>query len=309
MTIQDLSNRVQSVLPLERGLFWGGEWHHPEGVATLQSFNPSNSELLGEVHVARPQDADAAVGAARRAFPAWAATPPLDRSRCLREAAARIRANAVDLALLDAADCGNPVKAMVFDAHIAAPLAAGNTVVLKPPEQAPLSTVRLMELLRDLFSPGVLNCVTGGRETGASLASHPDVAAVGLIGSVPAGKAVMKAASATLKRTLLELGGKNAKIFGPVLSVLRWSNTQDMLLAVNSVEFGLTASIWTQDLITAHQTAQAVQSGYVWVNDASSHFTGAPFGGYKHSGLGREESKDELFEFTQIKNVNVSMIP
>ena len=98
------------------------------------------------------------------------------------------------------------------------------------------------------------------------------------------------------------------EIFGPVLSVLRWSNMQDMLLAVNSVEFGLTASIWTQDLITAHQTARAVQSGYVWVNDASSHFTGAPFGGYKHSGLGREESKDELLEFTQIKNVNVSMI-
>ena len=88
MTIQDLSNRVQSVLPLERGLYWGGEWHHPAGVATLQSFNPSTSELLGEVHVARPQDVDAAVGAARRAFPAWAATPPLDRSRCLREAAA-----------------------------------------------------------------------------------------------------------------------------------------------------------------------------------------------------------------------------
>ena len=493
MTLQDLSGRVQSVLPLERGLFWGGEWHHPAGVATLQSFNPSTSELLGEVHVARAQDVDAAVGAAERAFPGWAATPPLDRSRCLREAAARIRANAVDLALLDAADCGNPVKAMIFDAEIAAtqleyfaglvleikgetiptangslnytlreplgvvarifpfnhpfmfaaakiaaPLAAGNTVVLKPPEQASLSTVRLMELLRDLFPPGVLNCVTGGRETGASLASHPDVAAVGLIGSVSAGKAVMKAASATLKRTLLELGGKNAmvvfpdanieravdgairgmnftwcgqscgstsrlflhdsvhdrfvdalvarvraahvpgiatdmattmgalinraqyerslgyvasaqregailvsggrhpadprlqrglfieptiftgvdqsmtvareEIFGPVLSVLRWSDARDMLVAVNSVEFGLTASIWTQDLITAHRTAQSVQAGYVWVNDASAHFAGAPFGGYKQSGLGREESKDELFEFTQIKNVNVSMI-
>ena len=97
------------------------------------------------------------------------------------------------------------------------------------------------------------------------------------------------------------------EIFGPVLSVLRWNDTRDMLSAVNSVEFGLTASIWTQDLITAHQTARAVQSGYVWVNDASAHFAGAPFGGYKQSGLGREESKDELFEFTQIKNVNVSM--
>lgn len=418
----------------------------------------------------------------------------MERSRCLREAAACVRANAVDLALIDAADCGNPVKAMLIDAEvaaaqleyfaglvleikgetlptangslnytlheplgvvarifpfnhpfmfaagkIAAPLAAGNAVVLKPPEQASLSTVRLMELLRDVFPPGVLNCVTGGRDTGAALASHPQVAAVGLIGSVPAGKAVMKAASDTLKRTLLELGGKNAmvvfpdanleravdgaikgmnftwcgqscgstsrlflhesihdrfvealvarvkaahvpgiatdmattmgalinrtqyerslgyiagalregavlasggrhpvdsrlqhglfieptifidveqsmavareEIFGPILSVIRWSDPLDMLAAVNSVEFGLTASIWTRDLVTAHKTAKSVQAGYVWVNDASAHFAGAPFGGYKQSGLGREESKDELFEFTQIKNVNVSMIP
>jgi betaine-aldehyde dehydrogenase len=50
-----------------------------------------------------------------------------------------------------------------------------------------------------------------------------------------------------------------------------------------------------------------VQAGYVWVNDCSVHFTGAPFGGYKQSGVGREESKEELFEFTQLKNVNVSM--
>jgi betaine-aldehyde dehydrogenase len=59
--------------------------------------------------------------------------------------------------------------------------------------------------------------------------------------------------------------------------------------------------------LTAHRTAAALQAGYVWINDCSQHFIGAPFGGYKNSGLGREESKDELFEFTQTKNVNVWM--
>lgn len=488
----DLSSRVPSILPTQQGQSWGGHWHARAGAQMLDSINPSTGELLARVQLATTDDVDAAVRSARDAFPAWAATPPLERARRLREAAARIRANAADLALLDAADCGNPVKAMLFDAEIAAtqleffaglvleikgetiptangslnytrreplgvvarifpfnhpfmfaagkiaaPLAAGNTVVIKPPEQAPLSTLRLMELLADLFPPGVLNCVVGGRDIGAALVSHPQVAAVGLIGSVPAGKAVLHGAADTMKRTLLELGGKNAmviypdadleravdgavrgmnftwcgqscgstsrlflhesvhdrfveqmvallaerhrpglathmdttmgalinrtqyerslgfiasareeganlvaggahpkdaalakgffieptvftgvtpamrlareEVFGPVLSVLRWRTEDELYAAVNGTELGLTASIWTRDLVTAHRAAARVEAGYVWVNDCSSHFMGAPFGGYKQSGLGREESKDELFEFTQIKNVNISL--
>jgi len=97
-------------------------------------------------------------------------------------------------------------------------------------------------------------------------------------------------------------------VFGPVPSVLRWGREDEMFDAVNSTEFGLTASIWTRDLVTAHRAAARMEAGYVWVNDCSSHFIGAPFGGYKQSGLGREESKDELYEFTQVKNVNVSML-
>ena len=320
---------------------------------------------------------------------------------------------------------------------IAAPLAAGNTVVIKPPEQAPLSTIKLMELLAEVFPPGVLNCVVGGRDTGAALASHPHVAAIALIGSVPAGKAVLHAAADTMKRSLLELGGKNAmviypdadmsravdgairgmnftwcgqscgstsrlvvhdsvhdallselvprlqaahrpgiathmattmgalvnrvqydktlsyiesarsegatlatggkhptdaslargnfieptvftgvtpamkvareEVFGPVLSVMRWRDEDEMFGIVNGIELGLTASIWTQNLKTAHRAAARVEAGYVWINDCSAHFIGAPFGGYKQSGMGREESKDELLEFTHVKNVNVSL--
>ena len=80
----------------------------------------------------------------------------------------------------------------------AAPLAAGNTIVVKPPEQAPLSSLRLAELLDGLLPPGVFNVVPGGREAGAALASHPGVAKIALIGSVPTGRAVMRAAADTV---------------------------------------------------------------------------------------------------------------
>jgi betaine-aldehyde dehydrogenase len=97
------------------------------------------------------------------------------------------------------------------------------------------------------------------------------------------------------------------EIFGPVLSVLSWRDEDALFAAVNGVPFGLTGSIWTQDLQTAHRNAARVQAGYLWINDCSSHFLGTPFGGIKQSGLGREESKDELFEFTHVKNVNVNV--
>lgn len=486
--VEDLSPFVEHVLPRQRGHYWGGAWHTGTGGTLATSINPSTEAPLAQFALGSAQDVDQAVRAARAAAPQWAATPPLQRGRMLRRAADIIRAHALELALLDAADCGNPVKAMQMDAEIAAtqleyfaglvletkgetlptangslnytlreplgvvarifpfnhpfmfaagkmaaPLAAGNTVVLKPPQQAPLSTLRLMELLEDLFPPGVLNCVVGGREVGAALADHPDVAAVGLIGSVGAGKAVLHATADGMKRSLLELGGKNPlivypdadfdaavegavrgmnftwcgqscgstsrllvheslhdhflealiallakrhvpgiatdmrstmgalvdraqydkslhyiesarsegarvvhggrrpagmekgffieptvladvvphhrvareEVFGPVLSVLRWRDEQSMLDIANGLEFGLTASVWTENLSTAHLAALRLQAGYVWINECSVHIPGAPFGGYKQSGVGREECLQELHEFTQTKNVNV----
>ncbi len=102
---------------------------------------------------------------------------------------------------------------------LAAPLAAGNTVVMKPPEQAPLSSLVLARLLRDILPPGVVNIVTGdGPTTGAALVRHPRVRRIALIGSVEAGRAVMAAASAELKTVSLELGGKNPIIVCPDLA-------------------------------------------------------------------------------------------
>ena len=318
-----------------------------------------------------------------------------------------------------------------------APLVTGNTLIVKPADQTPLTSLRIAELWEGVFPPGVFNVVTGGRDAGVALVAHPKVAKIGFIGSVAAGRAVMSGASATLKALTLELGGKNAliacadaapdevadgvvrgmnfryvtgqscnstsrvylhdaihdatlaeivkrvgeikvglptervtemsclssqaqfdktmsyiklgieggarlayggkrpadpklargffveptvfadvtddmriareEIFGPVVSILRWTDEDDLLSRVNALDVGLTASIWTHDLDRAHRLASRVEAGYIWINGASTHYVGVPFGGYKQSGMGREESIEELLACTQIKNVNVTL--
>src|SRR5262249_59131615 len=95
------------------------------------------------------------------------------------------------------------------------------------------------------------------------------------------------------------------EIFGPVVSILRWSEEADVLARVNALDYGLTASIWTHDLDRAHRLASRVEAGYIWVNGASTHHVGIPFGGVKQSGLGGEESVEELHACTPIKKRHV----
>ncbi len=478
-------------LPANRGVYYGGAWHEPASGRFEETLNPSTGASLGCVAVGNAADVDAAVAAARRGFAEWRDVVPLERARILRQIAVVLRKHAPELALIDAANCGNPVREMVNDAAVAAaqldffaglvtevkgasipmgpdavnfsvrepvgvvarifpfnhpfmfaagksaaPLAVGNSVVIKPPDQAPLSTLRLAELIDGLLPSGVFNVVPGDRDTGAALVAHRDVAMAAIIGSVAAGRAVMRGAGETVKPLLLELGGKNAliaypdadpddvaagvvagmnfawcgqscgstsrafiherlydavqervkarvaafrpglatdpattmgaivsraqldrvfgyiesakregarlisggtcptdpalaggffvlptvfadvtpamriareEIFGPVLAILKWSDEARMLADVNAVEYGLTCSIWTNDLSTAHRTAMAVQAGYVWINEVGKHFLGAPFGGVKQSGFGREECFGEMLHFTQEKNIHVKL--
>ena len=97
------------------------------------------------------------------------------------------------------------------------------------------------------------------------------------------------------------------EIFGPVLSVIEWTDEDEMLGAVNGVRFGLTASIFTRDLVAAHRLAARVESGYIWVNTVERRWIGVPFGGFKDSGTSTEYSADELFAYSQIKSVNISL--
>jgi len=94
------------------------------------------------------------------------------------------------------------------------------------------------------------------------------------------------------------------EIFGPVMSVMPWNDYEAMLANVNGVEYGLTAAIVTNDLAKAMETAERVEAGYVWIN-SSGRYIGAPYGGWKQSGIGEEECFEEILSYTQIKNINM----
>jgi betaine-aldehyde dehydrogenase len=319
---------------------------------------------------------------------------------------------------------------------VAAPLAAGNAVVLKPAEHTSMSALRLAALAADVLPPGVLNVVTGrGGTAGAALAAHPDVPRLAFTGSVPTGTRILHAAAARIAHVTLELGGKNPivvfddvdpvraaraavagmniarcngqscgstsrlyvheriwgrfldallarvaelrigdpadedtevgplafgdhyrrvlgyietaraegatvacgggrpagvdrgffvaptvltglddamtvvreEVFGPVLAVLSWRNVDDVMRRANATRYGLTANVWTSDVSTAHRTAGALQAGTVFVNGTGRRPLGSPFGGWKSSGLGKENALEELLSYTREKSVVVSL--
>jgi acyl-CoA reductase-like NAD-dependent aldehyde dehydrogenase len=95
------------------------------------------------------------------------------------------------------------------------------------------------------------------------------------------------------------------EIFGPVLSVMRWKSLVELQEVASSVDVGLTGSVWTRDVSTAIKTARWIQSGYIWINGVSAHYPATPFGGYKNSGIGREEGYGELLSYTEEKTIHI----
>jgi len=103
-----------------------------------------------------------------------------------------------------------------------------------------------------------------------------------------------------------EMSVARQEIFGPVVAVLRWREEDDVLARANALELGLTANVATNDLSAALRFADALEAGYIWVNGKGQRPFGAPFGGWKLSGLGEENSLGELLSYTRTKNVNLS---
>jgi betaine-aldehyde dehydrogenase len=251
----------------EGAQFVGGRLTKGTSGRTHAVVDPASGEEVFTYELAGVEDVDAAVAAARAAFPGWAATTPGERSDALHRFAAVLADRAEDFARAESLQCGKPLKlTREFDVpgtidntaffagaarHLQgqsageysgdhtsyvrrepigvvgsiAPwnyplqmaawkllpaIAAGNTIVLKPAEITPLTSLLFAQAATDAGIPdGVVNIVTGtGKEAGERLVGHPDVAMTSFTGSTAVGKRVAEIATATVKRLHLELGGK-----------------------------------------------------------------------------------------------------
>jgi aldehyde dehydrogenase (NAD+) len=255
---------------LQTKLFIGGEFVDALDGATMDVVNPFDGSVIAKVAEAKAADVDRAVDAAAKAFPAWRATPAMQRGRLLGKLADAIEAHAEELAQIESLDTGHPIRdtrgldvprtavtfryfagmadkfqgtvvpveagflnyvlrepigvvgqivpwnfPLMFTSWKMGPaLAAGNTVVLKPAEITPLSTLRIAELMAEVgFPPGVVNIVPGyGPTAGQHLAEHPRVQKIAFTGSTAIGRRIVRASAGNLKRVQLELGGKGANI-------------------------------------------------------------------------------------------------
>ncbi len=97
------------------------------------------------------------------------------------------------------------------------------------------------------------------------------------------------------------------EIFGPVMSVLKFKNVDEMIQRANNTDYGLAAAVWTRDIAKAHNFAKKVKAGTVWVNCYDVFDAAAPFGGYKMSGMGRELGEEGLRAYTETKTVTVAL--
>jgi acyl-CoA reductase-like NAD-dependent aldehyde dehydrogenase len=95
------------------------------------------------------------------------------------------------------------------------------------------------------------------------------------------------------------------EIFGPVISVFSWRDEDAIIELANSLEYGLTAAVWTKDIKRAINAARRVNSGCVWINGAGNYYKGTPYGGLKNSGIGKESCLSELLSYTEEKAIQI----
>ncbi|MDQ1719063.1 MAG: hypothetical protein QOE89_3016, partial [Pseudonocardiales bacterium] len=97
------------------------------------------------------------------------------------------------------------------------------------------------------------------------------------------------------------------EIFGPVMSVLSWTDPEDVIARANNTQYGLTANVWSANASQALRAARAIDAGYVFVNSQGKRPLGAPFGGWKASGLGKGSTLEELISYTREKSITIEI--
>ncbi|MDC1240687.1 aldehyde dehydrogenase family protein, partial [Litorivicinus sp.] len=97
------------------------------------------------------------------------------------------------------------------------------------------------------------------------------------------------------------------EVFGPIMSLMPYDDIDEAVDIANSTTYGLTAAVWTNDYYTAMDLSRRIEAGYVWINGIGNHYRGLPYGGYKNSGIGREEGLDEMLSYTEVKAINFAM--
>ena len=259
---------ARGLVPRAR-LYVGGNWLHDSTGGGGVHRDPTTGDAVGPYVLAGEKEVDAAVGAARAAFPQWRALAPARRRRLLLELADAVEVHADELSAIIALEVGQPVAAgkagtvqaaewfryyagwadklegsvapvapgtvldyvlpepygvvaaiipwngpiIALALKAAAALAAGNCVVLKPPEQAPFSSLRFGELCEEIGVPaGVVNVIPGGAVAGEALCRHPGVDKISFTGGTETARAVAIAAAEFQTPLVLELGGKSASL-------------------------------------------------------------------------------------------------
>ncbi|OQV08095.1 hypothetical protein CLAIMM_12417 isoform 2 [Cladophialophora immunda] len=164
-------------------------------------------------------------------------------------------------------------------------LAAGNTIILKPGEQAPLTVMRIVELVSEVLPPGVIQALpAAGTNIPAKLVSHPTVKKISFTGSTRGGAAEM---------------------FGPIVTVNVFDTYEEAISIANEPEYGLVTAIFTQDTTKALRAARDIDVGMVFINNYTRMALGTPFGGAKHSGYGREHCIETLREYSRPKSIRI----
>ena len=146
----------------------------------------------------------------------------------------------------------------------------------------------------------ILSYIKLGKEEGAELLCGGDVNHLG--GELEGGYYIQP----TLFKGHNKMRIFQEEIFGPVLAVTTFKNTEEALEIANDTLYGLGAGVWTRDAHELYTVPRAIQAGRVWVNQYHAYPAGAPFGGYKQSGIGRENHKMMLGHYRQSKNMLIS---